>query len=428
MALRTTVEPSTRGRSESSPPRPPWWLCRWRASRGQRRRPGDLRRLRSRVGHRRQRRGRGPRRRDGRGRDLPAPPRPDGRGGAREGGLDTRSNRGYRKALIAAAVDQPVLADQGGLQRRRQLPQGRRPDHPGRRRPAGSTSSSAERRTSWARSSAPRCTRSSTRDKAAGRAVVGAVASRQPSAAKVSAHQRRAVADADAARLDQAGRPRRIRRRRRCRRKWQRPHPSSTRRARTTSASTRSTVPPAYNGKTQYSTNICGYTPEAAALARTASTRLGKQGPQRHRPDDRDHRRVRVSPSILKDANTYSQQNGEPGPDQLQLPAARSEARAQFTDQDLCQQPSGWQGEQTLDVESVHGIAPGARILYVGGFNCWRRPRHRDVEDPRQQARQHRQQQLRQRRRGCPGRRDPGRGQPAAPGGGRGHRPLLLQR
>src|SRR6185437_12275371 len=36
----------------------------------------------------------------------------------------------------------------------------------------------------------------------------------------------------------------------------------------------------------------------------------------------------------------------------------------------LCQYPSGWQGEQTLDVESVHALAPGAKILYVGGFNC----------------------------------------------------------
>jgi subtilase family serine protease len=31
---------------------------------------------------------------------------------------------------------------------------------------------------------------------------------------------------------------------------------------------------------------------------------------------------------------------------------------------------SGWSGEQTLDVEAVHAMAPGAKVLYVGGRNC----------------------------------------------------------
>jgi subtilase family serine protease len=30
----------------------------------------------------------------------------------------------------------------------------------------------------------------------------------------------------------------------------------------------------------------------------------------------------------------------------------------------------GWYGEQTLDVEAVHGMAPGANILYVGAADC----------------------------------------------------------
>jgi subtilase family serine protease len=37
---------------------------------------------------------------------------------------------------------------------------------------------------------------------------------------------------------------------------------------------------------------------------------------------------------------------------------------------DLCG-PSGWYGEQTLDVEAVHATAPGAHILYVGAENCF---------------------------------------------------------
>lgn len=31
---------------------------------------------------------------------------------------------------------------------------------------------------------------------------------------------------------------------------------------------------------------------------------------------------------------------------------------------------AGWCGEETLDVEAVHAMAPGAHILYVGGSDC----------------------------------------------------------
>jgi subtilase family serine protease len=67
--------------------------------------------------------------------------------------------------------------------------------------------------------------------------------------------------------------------------------------------------------------------------------------------------------------NAYSRQTGEPG---LTAGSYRQlvPAPSQFVDKDLCGGPSGWQGEQTLDVESAHGIAPEAHILYSGGFNC----------------------------------------------------------
>jgi len=127
------------------------------------------------------------------------------------------------------------------------------------------------------------------------------------------------------------------------------------------------TVPPAYNGQTQYSTYNCGYTPQQLRSA-YGLTDLGNRG------INGSGQTVAIidayaSPSIVKDVNSYSLQNGEPGltnSSYQQLVPNPSE----FTDQALCQQPSGWQGEQTLDVESVHGIAPGARILYVGGTDC----------------------------------------------------------
>ena len=31
---------------------------------------------------------------------------------------------------------------------------------------------------------------------------------------------------------------------------------------------------------------------------------------------------------------------------------------------------AGWYGEQTLDVEAVHALAPGANLLYVGSSDC----------------------------------------------------------
>lgn len=127
------------------------------------------------------------------------------------------------------------------------------------------------------------------------------------------------------------------------------------------------TVPPSYNGQTQYGTFNCGYTPAQlrSAYGLDALNKRGVNG---------SGQTVAIidayaSPSIVNDVNSYSQQYGEPGlnnSNYQQLVPKPSE----FTDQELCQQPSGWQGEQTLDVESVHGIAPGARILYVGGTDC----------------------------------------------------------
>lgn len=35
----------------------------------------------------------------------------------------------------------------------------------------------------------------------------------------------------------------------------------------------------------------------------------------------------------------------------------------------LLQDPQGWYGEETLDVEAVHGMAPAANIVYVGAPN-----------------------------------------------------------
>jgi subtilase family serine protease len=75
-----------------------------------------------------------------------------------------------------------------------------------------------------------------------------------------------------------------------------------------------------------------------------------------------------ASPTMLADAQRWSKQNG--------LPAFSTTTYRQDTPKpdgysDIAEcGPQGWYGEESLDVESVHAMAPGASILYVGGANC----------------------------------------------------------
>ncbi len=74
------------------------------------------------------------------------------------------------------------------------------------------------------------------------------------------------------------------------------------------------------------------------------------------------------SPTMLSDADTWSTQNSLPtfGPDQFTEVTPRADG---YNDEKECG-PQGWYGEETLDVESVHAMAPGANIVYVGAKNC----------------------------------------------------------
>jgi subtilase family serine protease len=67
-----------------------------------------------------------------------------------------------------------------------------------------------------------------------------------------------------------------------------------------------------------------------------------------------------LSPTLFVDAQTYAAQNDPEYP----LDAAHFTA---LMAPGIPQQPDiGWYGEQTLDVEAVHAMAPGAKIVYVG--------------------------------------------------------------
>lgn len=75
-----------------------------------------------------------------------------------------------------------------------------------------------------------------------------------------------------------------------------------------------------------------------------------------------------ASPTILNDVNQWSINRGLPtmSPSQLvQVVPPGVYKRPQNKKQD----PQGWYAEETLDVEAVHGMAPGAKIVFVSAPN-----------------------------------------------------------
>ncbi|MEU1625126.1 S53 family peptidase [Streptomyces sp. NPDC020096] len=73
-----------------------------------------------------------------------------------------------------------------------------------------------------------------------------------------------------------------------------------------------------------------------------------------------------ASPYIAKDAAEYAKRNGDAayrtGQFSQVLPTA-------YNSIDTCK-AAGWYGEETLDVEAVHAVAPAADIVYVGAASC----------------------------------------------------------
>ncbi len=70
---------------------------------------------------------------------------------------------------------------------------------------------------------------------------------------------------------------------------------------------------------------------------------------------------------IAQDAEQYATQHGDgsyaPGQLTQDLPA-------RFTHRQACD-PTGWSGEETLDVEAVHAMAPAANIRYYASSSCF---------------------------------------------------------
>ncbi|MEZ0106108.1 subtilase family serine protease [Catenulispora sp. EB89] len=120
---------------------------------------------------------------------------------------------------------------------------------------------------------------------------------------------------------------------------------------------------PALNGQS-VPWAVCGYTPtQVRGAYGVTSTGLTGKG-------------VTVAildayglPSMKADADEYATRHG----DKAFRPGQYSEivTPGQWTDQAACGEPAGWAGEEALDVESVHGMAPDAKVLYIGANSCF---------------------------------------------------------
>jgi subtilase family serine protease len=77
-----------------------------------------------------------------------------------------------------------------------------------------------------------------------------------------------------------------------------------------------------------------------------------------------------VSPTLYSDAVEYAKRN-QPASQQWRPGQFKQIIHRPFTKigPEECE-AEGWSGEQTLDVEAVHAMAPGAKVLYIGGKNC----------------------------------------------------------
>lgn len=76
-----------------------------------------------------------------------------------------------------------------------------------------------------------------------------------------------------------------------------------------------------------------------------------------------------AAPTIEQDVNQWSINRGLPTFTANQFTQVVAPGTYRHPERGQRQDPQGWYGEETLDVEAVHGMAPGAKIVYVGAPN-----------------------------------------------------------
>ncbi|MDH6698036.1 subtilase family serine protease [Streptomyces sp. MAA16] len=121
---------------------------------------------------------------------------------------------------------------------------------------------------------------------------------------------------------------------------------------------TASTLPSAYGKKIPYA--VAGYTGKQLRSAYGAGSHTG-QGVRVAITD------AYASPTIAYDAATYAKKHGDAAWRTGQL---RQSLPGTYTRTEECD-AAGWYGEETLDVEAVHAVAPAANVTYVGAASCY---------------------------------------------------------
>jgi subtilase family serine protease len=76
-----------------------------------------------------------------------------------------------------------------------------------------------------------------------------------------------------------------------------------------------------------------------------------------------------AAPTIAADVNQWSVNRGLPQFKANQFTQVVAPGTYHHPEKGQKQDPQGWYGEETLDVEAVHGMAPGANIVYIGAPN-----------------------------------------------------------
>jgi subtilase family serine protease len=124
------------------------------------------------------------------------------------------------------------------------------------------------------------------------------------------------------------------------------------------------TLPAAY-GQTKFNTYLCGLSPDQLRSLYGTSGAIA-------RGDTGSGVTVAIldayaNPTMLSDANQTATTLGD-------KPFAKGQysehIMGPFGLQDECAGEAGWNGEEALDVEAVHGMSPGAKVLYVGATDC----------------------------------------------------------
>jgi subtilase family serine protease len=117
---------------------------------------------------------------------------------------------------------------------------------------------------------------------------------------------------------------------------------------------------PRFNGRTlPYA--VCGYTGTQFRSAYEGNSRLDGTGVSVAITD------AYAAPTIAFDAATYASRHGDRAYVAGQLTQTTP---ASYTNDGKCG-ASGWWGEETLDVEAVHAMAPGAQIHYYASASCF---------------------------------------------------------